>query len=83
MVNLAAQNKDQVDDIVLEQLMQQLSVEERVLLTLSYSAVMTHGEIKDVLQIPLGTVKSQIKRTGDKLTFMLSESLKGSEEAVA
>lgn len=54
-------------DIALEQLMRHLSINERLMLTLSYSAGMSHSEIVHVTEVPLGTVKSYISRAKKKL----------------
>ena len=55
------------NDILIEKLMQYLSVEERTCITLSISAGMTHQEICTITQFPLGTVKSHINRGKQKL----------------
>ncbi len=60
-----------MSDIMLEQLMRKLSMEERLTLTLSYAAGMSHSEIVTVTCIPLGTVKSHINRAKIKLSRLL------------
>lgn len=60
-------------DIMAEKLMKQLSVAERVTITLSYSAGMSHQEIADITGFALGTVKSHIKRGKDKLTAIVQQ----------
>ncbi|NVK21070.1 MAG: sigma-70 family RNA polymerase sigma factor [Kangiellaceae bacterium] len=65
-------------DMIAEKLMQKLSLPERVTITLSYSAGMSHSEICDITELPLGTVKSHIQRGKQKLSQML-----GVDEQVA
>lgn len=64
-----------MSDILVEQMMQHLSLNERLMVTLSISAGMSHGEIAQVTQVPLGTIKSHINRAKKKLARLL-----GSEE---
>lgn len=45
---------------------------ERLCVVLSYAEGMTHGEIVEATGLPLGTVKSHVKRGGDKLKSMLA-----------
>lgn len=40
---------------------------ERLCVVLSFAEGMTHGQIVEVTGLPLGTVKSHVKRGGDKL----------------
>ncbi len=54
-------------DILIEQLMAKLTIEQRTCLTLSISAGMSHSEIAEVTQFPLGTIKSHINRAQQKL----------------
>lgn len=51
--------------------LQHLSAMERLCITLSYQKGMTHGEISEVTETPLGTVKSHIKRRSSKLNSLL------------
>ena len=67
----ALNNFEADSDIALEQLMKHLSVEERLMLTLNFSAGMSHGEIADVTHYPLGTIKSHIARGKHKLEMLL------------
>jgi len=62
------------NEILVEQLMAQLSVPERTCITLAFSAGMSHQEIVTVTDYPLGTVKSHINRGKQKLTTWLKES---------
>jgi RNA polymerase sigma-70 factor (ECF subfamily) len=54
-------------DIYAEQLMQVLSPKERVVITLSCAAGMSHAEIQTVTQLPLGSIKSLIQRAKSKI----------------
>ena len=65
-----------MSDILVEQMMQHLSLNERVMVTLSFSAGMSHAEIAQVTHMPLGTIKSHINRAKAKLARLL-----GTEEA--
>lgn len=64
-----------MSDILVEQLMKHLSLDERLMVTLSVSGGMSHAEIAEVTQAPLGTIKSHINRAKKKLARLL-----GSEE---
>jgi len=55
----------------LERAMARLSPEERAALTLCYALGHSHGEAADILQMPLGTVKSHVLRGREKLKTML------------
>ncbi|MBT8048376.1 MAG: RNA polymerase sigma factor [Gammaproteobacteria bacterium] len=54
-------------EILAHRLLAFVSAEERVCLTLAYSAGMSHPEIGEVTELPLGTVKSHIQRGKQKL----------------
>ncbi|WP_286262888.1 RNA polymerase sigma factor [Thalassotalea atypica] len=58
----------------LEKAMSVLSVNERNCITLHYSFGYTQAEIADLVDMPLGTIKSQIKRGKEKLIRVLNES---------
>jgi len=49
-----------------------LSPVQRMCVVLSYAEGMTHGEIALATGLPLGTVKSHVKRGGDKLKTILA-----------
>ncbi len=51
--------------------MERLSTLERLCITLSYQEGMSHSEISETTRLPLGTVKSHIKRGGEKLNTLL------------
>lgn len=61
-----------VSDIMVEQLMKHLSLNERLMVTLSYSAGMSNSEIADVTGAPLGTIKSHLYRAKKKLAKLLN-----------
>ncbi|HEY9031453.1 MAG TPA: sigma-70 family RNA polymerase sigma factor [Kangiella sp.] len=72
---LAPSIRDSVEqELLIEKLMARLSVTERTCMTLAYSAGMSHQEIVDVTQLPLGTVKSHINRGKHKLTKWVQQS---------
>ena len=54
-------------DIYAEQLMALLRPKERVVVTLSCAAGMSHGEIQAVTNMPLGTIKSMLLRSKQKI----------------
>ena len=60
-------------DILVQRLMGFVSPEERVCMTLAYSAGMSHPEIGEVTGFPLGTVKSHIQRGKQKLQQWLKD----------
>lgn len=61
-----------VSDIMIEQMMKHLSLNERLMITLSYSAGMSHSEIADVTGAPLGTIKSHLNRAKRKLAKLMN-----------
>jgi len=61
-------------DVLVAQLMKHLSVNERLIITLSYSTGMSQSEIVEVTQMPLGTVKSHMNRGKQKLMKLLPKS---------
>jgi RNA polymerase sigma factor (sigma-70 family) len=56
----------------LEEAMKALSTAERVCVSMCYGAGLSHGEAADALNLPLGTVKSHVKRGLDKLRAKLA-----------
>lgn len=58
--------------IDIEKALIQLKKNERSTLTLCYSYGMSHSEISDIMNMPLGTVKSHILRGKDALRKILS-----------
>ena len=61
-----------VSDIMIEQMLKHLSINERLMVTLSYSAGMSHSEIADVTGAPLGTIKSHLNRAKRKLAKLMN-----------
>jgi RNA polymerase sigma-70 factor (ECF subfamily) len=56
----------------LDHALDSLSEYERLTVVLAYQLGMTHSEIAEQIDLPLGTVKSHIKRGSDKLKQILS-----------
>jgi RNA polymerase sigma-70 factor (ECF subfamily) len=54
-------------EMTAQRLMQVLSADQRVTVTLSYAEGMTHPQISEITGIPLGTVKSHINRAIKKM----------------
>lgn len=55
----------------LDRALAELSREERLCVVLAYSEGMSHGEVSAVTALPLGTVKSHIRRGGQRLRLLL------------
>ena len=60
-------------EILARQLMAQLGEEDRACMTLSYSVGMSHADIAEVIDQPVGSVKSRIHRAKLKLQKWLQE----------
>ncbi|GGO65829.1 RNA polymerase sigma factor [Bowmanella pacifica] len=58
-------------DLLVESLINRLGLAERTCITLAYSAGMSHQEIMEITQLPLGTVKSNINRGKKKVETWL------------
>jgi RNA polymerase sigma factor (sigma-70 family) len=56
----------------LEEALKSLSQAERLCVSMCYGAGLSHGEAADALNLPLGTVKSHVKRGLDKLRARLA-----------
>jgi RNA polymerase sigma-70 factor (ECF subfamily) len=56
-----------------------LSKEQRQVIALRYGADLTEHDIAQVLQWPLGTVKSRLNRARERLRILLTENEKGVE----
>jgi len=74
--NFEIQKIDIDKDLTIEKLMRQLSLPERTCITLSTSVGMSHIEITQVTEFPLGTVKSHINRAQQKLKDFVRKSTK-------
>jgi RNA polymerase sigma factor (sigma-70 family) len=57
----------------IERALQHLSIRQKAIFDLYYKKGMTHEEIGDALEIPLGTVKSDLRRGLDRLRQYLKE----------
>src|SRR5690349_8636780 len=60
--------------IDLDEALRGLSAAERLCVSMCYGAGLSHGEAADALNLPLGTVKSHVKRGLDKLRARLASS---------
>ena len=69
-------------DVLVEQLMKGLESNERICLTLSVSAGMSHQEIVNITDMPLGTVKSHINRGKQKMMEMVNQPSQLQREVV-
>ena len=72
---------DAASRIDLDDALKTLAPAERLCVTLCYGAGLSHGEAAEHLQIPLGTVKSHVKRGLDKLRTRLAPADEGRERA--
>ena len=63
----------------LEQAMQALTPAQRLCVSLCYGAELSHAEVAEALNAPLGTVKSHVKRGMDKLRAQLAADPSGSQ----
>ena len=68
MPGRAAATDEQLD---LDRALAQLAPDERLCIVLAYSEGMSHGEISALTALPLGTVKSHIRRGGERLRALL------------
>ena len=57
----------------LDEALKALGPAERLCVSLCYGAGLSHGEAADALNLPLGTVKSHVKRGLDKLRARLAQ----------
>jgi RNA polymerase sigma-70 factor, ECF subfamily len=58
--------------IDVDRALERLSVRQRAVFDLHYKKGMTHSEIAEALQLPLGTIKSDLVRGHEKLKELLS-----------
>ena len=66
----------------LEEALKALSAPERLCVSMCYGAGLSHGEAADALNLPLGTVKSHVKRGLDKLRARLAPASSGGDGGV-
>lgn len=71
-VMVGAASKDAASRIDLDEALKTLSRGERLCVSLCYGADWSHGEAAEALNIPIGTVKSHVKRGLDKLRAKLA-----------
>ncbi len=60
-------------EILVQKLLGKLGVLDRTCLTLAYAAGMSHSEISEIVDLPLGSVKSRIHRAKLKLQKWLEQ----------
>jgi RNA polymerase sigma-70 factor (ECF subfamily) len=75
----AGSEGEAVARVDLDQALAVLAPAERVCVTLCYGAGFSHSEAAEALEMPLGTVKSHVKRGLDKLRLQLAPLSLGSE----
>jgi RNA polymerase sigma-70 factor (ECF subfamily) len=74
-IHIAVCESDHVlNSILLNQCLAKLSATDRSLLTLNYQLGMTHQEVSDIMEMPLGTVKTTIRRAKQKLSAMMEDN---------
>ncbi len=62
------------NSILLEQCLAKLSSNDRSLLTLHYQLGMTQQEVSEIMEMPLGTVKTTIRRAKQKVLAMMEDN---------
>ncbi len=70
-------SRDAASRIDLDEALKTLSRGERLCVSLCYGADWSHGEAAEALNIPIGTVKSHVKRGLDKLRARLARPEEG------
>ena len=68
--------------IDLDEALRGLSAAERLCVSMCYAAGLSHGEAADALNLPLGTVKSHVKRGLDKLRARMAPAGESGNGAV-
>jgi len=71
----------QDETLTIREAILQLSESHRAIIILSYYHEMTHNEISEVVDIPVGTVKSRLHHAINKLREFLEVDLHGQEKA--
>ncbi len=69
---LTSHHPDTAGRIDLDEAMKSLGAAERLCVSMCYGAGLSHAEAADALNLPLGTVKSHVKRGLDKLRTRLA-----------
>jgi RNA polymerase sigma-70 factor (ECF subfamily) len=72
--SFAAEHANWLDGQVLRRLLQGLPVEQRELIELAFFEGYTHSELAELLQLPLGTVKTRLRMGMQKLRTLWEES---------
>lgn len=72
--NMQAEQGDLTVNLLLQQILEELTSEEKGIVLLKYYEGYTFQEIADSLQIPLGTVKSNLYRALKKLRVQIEEA---------
>ena len=67
-----APSRDTGDRIDLDEALKSLGAAERICVSMCYGAGLSHAEAADALNLPLGTVKSHVKRGVEKLRARLA-----------
>jgi len=70
-------SRDAANRLDLDEALKTLSRGERLCVSLCYGADWSHGETAEALNIPIGTVKSHVKRGLDKLRAKLARPEEG------
>jgi RNA polymerase sigma-70 factor (ECF subfamily) len=70
----AAEHANWVNGQVLRRLLQGLPAEQRLLIELAFFEGYTHSELSELLQLPLGTVKTRLRMGMQKLRALWEES---------
>ncbi len=63
----------QNDNLILDNLLEKLNVDERIIVSLSEIAGFSYKEIAEILNIKIGTVKSRINRAINKLKDIINK----------
>jgi len=72
---------DAAGRIDLDEALKTLSPAERLCVSLCYGAGLSHSEVAETLQAPLGTIKSHVKRGLDKLKTRLGPDTRAGSRA--
>jgi RNA polymerase sigma-70 factor (ECF subfamily) len=78
---LAGAHQSTDEGLDLDRALAQLAPTERLCVVLAYSEGMSHGEISAATSLPLGTVKSHVRRGGERLRTLL-DAYESTEEHV-
>jgi RNA polymerase sigma-70 factor (ECF subfamily) len=76
-------SRDAESRIDLDEGLKTLSAAERLCVSMCYGAGLSHGEAADALNLPLGTVKSHVKRGLEKLRARLAPANEAKTDGIA